>query len=121
MAAVASPAVVLAGRTSRRAGTGCEGRMGLGFSLEQARDPKQWTILVGSSERGHMPHSGSSSVRKFHRKGAARDRSGLQPLQLRERDRTCGNHRQIPRRSTDQCPRRRGSRLPGSARTDQVN
>src|SRR5438477_3711103 len=30
------------------------------------------------------------SGRKFHRKGAARDRSGLQPLQLRERDRTCG-------------------------------
>src|SRR5436305_9960789 len=28
----------------------------------------------------------NSSVRKFHRKGAARDRSGLQPLQLRERD-----------------------------------
>ncbi len=37
-------------------------------------------------------------------RGQARDRSGLQPLQLRERDRTCGNHRQIPRRSTDECP-----------------
>jgi hypothetical protein len=52
--------------------------------------------------------------------GAARHSSWLQPLQLRNRNRTCANNRQIPRRSTDQSPRGRGGRLPGGARTDQA-
>src|SRR5438093_13321445 len=32
---------------SHRTWSRCEGRMGLGFSLDQARDPKQWTIWWG--------------------------------------------------------------------------
>jgi pimeloyl-ACP methyl ester carboxylesterase len=52
--------------------------------------------------------------------GAARDRSWLQPLQLRERTGTCADHQQIPRRSVESPLRRSGRSVPRCVRTDLV-